>query len=160
MKKSTAIILANVVLASLINGCGQTSSEVKQSSANNTNTHVSSTQKNVVKFKDGTFEGRYDDGTEGYYCNVKITIENNKITKVDWNIYDMYARLFDEKYEELYANSALYREQCRDNIKGGKNFGPALIEKQDTKKIDAISGATWAFSLFEGAVNEALIKAK
>lgn len=159
MKKSTAIILATVVLALLINGCGQSASEVKSSSANNTSTHIESTQKSVAKLKNGTYEGRYDDGSEGYYCKAKITIENNKITKVDWNIYDSSNVLFDEKYEDHFTEEE-YKQQCRDNLKGSKNFTTALIEKQDTQEVDAISGASWSYTFFKGAVNKALENAR
>ena len=155
MKKSSAIILGIVIFALLIIGFSKNTSEVKLDNTQK----VSATEDNVVKYKDGTYEERYYDGAEGFYCNAKVTIESNKITNVDWNIYDKTNKLFDENYENMYDNVS-YKQQCRDDLKGSKTYGPTFIEKQDIQKVDAISGATWTNNLFKGAIKNALDKAK
>lgn len=159
MKKLSLIILANVILVLLMSGCGKATEEAKQNSTKNANTSVSSMEVNAAEYKDGTYEGRYDDGTEGFYCIAKITISSNKITNVDWNIYDKSNRVFDESYEDLY-NTAAYKQQCRDDLKGSKTYGSKLIQEQDIQKVDAVTGATWTNKLFKGAIKRALEKAK
>ena len=158
MKKSSAILLANVVLVSFIGGNVQVNCETKKASPKKTSTVVPSKKVNVTKYKDGTFEGKFTH-PDTFYCKAKITIKNNKITNVVWHIYDSKNKVFDEKYENVYQEE-LYKEQCRNELKDDVNYAPALIKKQDVQKVDAVSGATWSNNLFKEAVKAALKKAR
>lgn len=113
-----------------------------------------------IKYKDGEYEVKSDRDYQDFYCKAKVTIKNNKVINVEWNIYDVNDRVFDESYEEVYVGEPIYQQQCRDDLKGAKTYGPKLVEVQNIKKVDAISGATWANEMFKLVISLALEKAK
>jgi L-ascorbate metabolism protein UlaG (beta-lactamase superfamily)/major membrane immunogen (membrane-anchored lipoprotein) len=115
-----------------------------------------------TRYKDGVYAVQDKPDGEGYYCKANITIANDQIVKVEWNIYDRPRndRLFDETYEEVYVGNKLYQQQCRDDLKGARSYGQMLIETQDVGKVDAISGATWSNKKFKKIMEMALEQAK
>ena len=115
-----------------------------------------------TKYKEGVYEVQDTPDYEGYYCKAKVTIANNQIVNVEWNIFDQGRkdRVFDETYEEVYAGNTVYQQQCRDNLKGAKTYGAKLIETQDLNKVDSISGATWSYKKFKKIMELALEQAK
>jgi major membrane immunogen (membrane-anchored lipoprotein) len=160
MRKRTKV-LVNLFLLGLTftTGCAnnkKADDNTKEMAASVNNETVT----NEIKYRDGEYEVTTDKDYEGFYCKAKITIKNNKITNVEWNIYDSDDKIFDEKYEEVYAGQPIYQQQCRDDLKGAKTYGPKLVEVQDIMKVDAISGATWANENFKLVINLALKKAK
>lgn len=66
---------------------------------------------------------------------------------------------FDEKYEIRFKDNPEYMEQCRNEWKAINIYPKLLLEKQKIDSIDAISGATWAYNMFESSLQEALKKA-
>lgn len=147
MKRNLIISISAVLFMSLSAGCSNKSSNVVNKSGN------------APKYKDGIYEAQVPADYEGYSCKGKITIKNGEIIKVDWNIYDSNNRVFDDKYEKVF-NDEQYKQQCRDDYKGEKTYGPKLIETQDITKVDAVSGATWTNNFFKEVMGEALNKAK
>jgi major membrane immunogen (membrane-anchored lipoprotein) len=117
------------------------------------------TKTKEIKYKDGNYEVKTEKDAEGFYCKAKVTIKDKKITNVEWNIYDFEDRVFDETYEEVYSGEPKYQKQCRNDLKGAITYGPKLMETQDIKKVDSISGATWSNKNFKKAINLALQKA-
>lgn len=113
-----------------------------------------------LKYRDGEYSITTEKDVEGYYCKAKVSVKNNKVSNVEWTIYDIDGRIFDDTYEKIYEGSPLYQQQCRDNLKGAVTFVPKLVETQDVDKVDSISGATWVNIIFKRAVNQALEKAK
>ncbi len=114
-------------------------------------------------YKDGVFEGksRAFYTSEPYWGNATVTVEKGKIKAVDFKIIDTAKKeVFDEKYERHYAGIQAYIDQCRNEVKALKIYPGQFLEKQDLKKVDAISGATWSYNLFKSAVKNALDKAK
>lgn len=115
-----------------------------------------------AKYKNGVYEVQDKPDGEGYYCKAQVTIANDQIVGVEWNIYDRPRndRLFDETYEGVFAGNALYQQQCRDDLAGAKTYGATLIKTQDLGKVDAISGATWSNKKFKKIMEMALEQAK
>ncbi len=116
-----------------------------------------------LNYKDGIYEGssRSIYTGEYFYGISKITIEKDKITKVDFQILDKSSNIiFDDKYEKYYEGNLLYIDQCRKNWKAMQIYPKKFLEAQDINKVDAISGATWAYNLFKSSLLEALEKAK
>jgi imidazolonepropionase-like amidohydrolase len=113
-------------------------------------------------YRGGVYEVQDAPDVEGYFCKAKVTIANQKIMGVEWNIFDRNRsnRIFDETYEEVYAGNKLYQQQCQDDLKGTKTYGPKLVETQDLHKVDAVTGATWAHKKFVNIMKSALEKAK
>ena len=157
MKKGT-IVLVILFLVGLTFTSGCTSNKKTDENA----TAVSNEAKtNEIKYKDGDYEVQTEKDHEGYYCIATVSIKDNKITNVEWNIYDsVNGIIFDEKYEKIYVGNPTYIQQCRDDLKGAETYGPKLIEVQDIEKVDAISKATWTNIHFKNAVKLALEKAK
>jgi major membrane immunogen (membrane-anchored lipoprotein) len=108
-------------------------------------------------YKNGSYTGQTTIDYEGYNANCHIHVSDGQIATVDWNIYDNNRkRYFDATYEELYANYPPYIQQCRDNMVGMLGFGPKLVETQDIKKVDCITGATWCYKKFTQVIKIAL----
>lgn len=113
--------------------------------------------------KDGIYSGvsRSIYLDEPYYGCTKLTIENGRIVQVNFIIRDSSKHEnFDSKYERYFAGNEYYMEQCRKDWKGAAAYPDSLIKYQDLSKVDAISGATWAYNMFKASAEIALEKAK
>jgi major membrane immunogen (membrane-anchored lipoprotein) len=116
---------------------------------------------NAGMYLNGTYEGKTPIDYEGYNALAKISVSNGFISVVDWKIYDNnLKRYFDETYEEVFAGNPLYVQQCRDNMKGMKAYGPDLIRTQCIDSVDVITGATWCYHKFRDVVKITLKNAK
>ncbi|MBK7710612.1 MAG: CocE/NonD family hydrolase [Bacteroidales bacterium] len=115
----------------------------------------------VTPYIDGIYEGR----SRGYYTEepywgiTRIKIENGKFTEVHFVIRDSSLHEpFDGQYEKHFAGNPVYINQSRSDWAGVQAYPKKLREKQDTNKLDAISGATWSYNIFRATVSEALKK--
>ncbi|MDP4094530.1 MAG: FMN-binding protein [Bacillota bacterium] len=166
MRKLVIVLALAAVAAVVIVGCGSkdnstntsTAGVVSNSMSGTTNSTITQTKSSV--YKDGIYEVATSPDDEGYITNAKVTITGGKISTVDWYIIDKDGKIFDEKYEEVFAGNKEYQQQCRNDLKGAKTYGPELIKSQDIVKVDAISGATWSNKKFKEVVTLALNKAK
>ncbi|MBH1941847.1 FMN-binding protein [Mobilitalea sibirica] len=115
-----------------------------------------------IAYKDGTYEYETVADAEGFKTKGTVTIENGKIAKVDWTIFDTYRddRPFDETYEEVYEGNDLYMQQSRDDWNGSRGYAEKLIETQDLEEVDAVSGATWTNRKFKTVMSYILFEAK
>jgi major membrane immunogen (membrane-anchored lipoprotein) len=120
-------------------------------------------QDTSVRHNDGTYEGmsRAKYKSEPFWGIVHLTIKNGKFTDVDFVVRDSdLHETFDGKYEKHFEGNADYIQQSRNDWKGVQTYPKLLSEKQDIKKVDAISGATWSYNIFSASVNEALKNAR
>ena len=111
--------------------------------------------------KDGEYNGtsRSIYIEEPFYGHALLTIEKGRIVKVDFCVRDSDKHVtFDGEYEKYYAGNDLYVQQCRNDWKGIQAYPDSLLKYQDLSKVDAISGATWAYNIFSASVKEALNK--
>jgi len=125
--------------------------------------NVSGDQDTLRKYQDGTFSGqsRYRYTDEPYWGTVSVTIKNDLITNVFFSIRDSALHEpFDSIYEKHFQGNDLYIQQCRNDWKGVQSYPDSLIKYQDLSKVDAISGATWAYNIFKASAEIALEKAK
>jgi len=161
MSRKIKVLITNLVLIgmTLISGCASDKNDVNQVNSNGSGVEAADSKKEAIKYKDGEYEINTKTLSEGFTCKAKVTIKNNKIANVDWNIYDSKNRVFDGTYEDVYSE-ALYKQQCRDDFKGSQGYTSKLIEVQDTEKVDAVTGATWTNNIFKNAVDLALEKAR
>ena len=126
---------------------------------------ISETSNNSVK-KNSQQENRiYTASSQAYYTNepyvgtVTIEISNQKITKVEFQIMDtLKNEVFGSDYDKHFSDNVLYQEQCHNDWKGVQLYPAKLIEKQNIDSVDAISGATWSYNIFNAAVKRALNK--
>jgi major membrane immunogen (membrane-anchored lipoprotein) len=113
--------------------------------------------------KDGRYEGtsRAIYVNEPYYGTTRITVENGRITRVEFTVQDSAKHeYFNGEYEKYFAGNDLYIQQCRNDWKGIRAYPDSLLKYQDMEKVDAISGATWSYNIFRASVLEALEKSK
>lgn len=114
---------------------------------------VGCTEKSTVEYEDGTFNVELEADERGWKPILEITVENGKITEVN----------YDEVNEEGVLKST--DEEYAESMKGVSGVSPAeayellekdLIDKQDVDKVDMVSGATTSSENFKELVNEAL----
>ena len=123
-----------------------------------------------VSYKDGEYDGRSadfinedesDEAGNGY-GEVKIKIENGKITECEYKTYELDGTLKDENYgkengeiknKDFYQKAQRARSAC-------DNYAQQLVSKGNIDDVDAVSGATVNYNEFKEAVGEALKKAE
>lgn len=114
-------------------------------------------------YKDGHYSGVSRAGytDEPYYGCTRLTVQNGRITKVDFIVRDSSKHeYFDDRYERYFAGNDEYVQQCRNDRKGVLSYPDSLLKYQDINKVDAIAGATWSYNLFRESVKEALLQAE
>lgn len=159
IKKAISLVAFSVILAALLCSCVQNPSVGQEATPPADSLSPSPVNSDIGSYKDGTYEYTGKPDVEGYHTEGTLVVSGGKIQSMDWRIIDSSGRVFDEKYEEVYAGNDTYIQQCRDNWKGLKEFVPELLDKQDPKGVDAISGATWAYNKFEEAAKSLLEQA-
>lgn len=168
MKMRMPVILSAIImLCFIITGCGSQPAET----AGETGTG----QVKDAGYKDGIYDGKSSLTSEGYYGKAKVTIKDSRINTVDFEIYDtvvykVYGNskhkdaeelLLDETYsEEVYEEMPLYQKQTENELSGMKLYKQELIKDQDVDTVDAVSGATWSYQLFQETLKNVLKQAK
>lgn len=112
-----------------------------------------------LNYKDGVYEGssRSIYTFENFWGKVRLTINNGKITNVEYQVIDQDRNeVFSETYERHYSSNFIYIEQCRNEWKGIQSYPQLLLNMQNVYDLDAITGATWSFNLFKDSVAIAL----
>lgn len=118
---------------------------------------VSSCQLGRSKTYEGRSQASYTN--EPYIGITKLSFENNKLVKVEFQIVDtLNNEIFGSDYEKHYPDNEEYRMQCRKDWQGVLNYPKELLMKQDISKVDAVSGATWSYNLFKASTVNALSK--
>jgi uncharacterized protein with FMN-binding domain len=123
--------------------------------------HLRVLQDSLKLYKDGCYAGTSQGGYiyEPYWGIVSLNVENGHLTSVKFIIRDSSLHeAFDGNYERHFANNPIYIQQSRNDWAGVKAYPGRLVEKQDTDKLDAISGATWSYNIFRASVTDALKK--
>jgi major membrane immunogen (membrane-anchored lipoprotein) len=148
MKFCKFLLLASLVLIAgscLINSNAQSV----------TNDTVASSHRYTDGIYYGLSRGGYDQ--EPYWGIVNLKIENGSIAAISFMIRDSSLHEpFDSSYEKHFKGNPVYVQQCRNDLKGVRTYPQLLSRKQDTCKVDAISGATWSYHIFRASVSNAL----
>lgn len=189
MKKRLPILAAVIfTFCFVISGCtgragteqtvsGNSNEAVQTFDSNNSEAVQSAgnTQTGESGYADGIYEGKSALTSEAYYGKAEVTIKNGRISKVDFEIYDTAVfksngnskhkaddeLLMDEIYgEEVFDGVPVYQEQTRNELAGMKKYRQQLVKIQDVNKVDAISGATWSYNIFQETMKNTLEKAK
>ncbi len=119
-------------------------------------------QDTILRYSDGVYLGQsqhiYKD--EPYWGKVKIRIQDGRFNVLSFMIRDSNLHeTFNQEYEKHFEKIPEYVQQCRNDWKGVQSYPVKFEEKQDIKKIDALSGATWSYNIFRASVDSALVKA-
>jgi putative CocE/NonD family hydrolase len=119
-------------------------------------------QKEIIPvYRDGSYEGtsRGEYIYEPYWGICRLKIENGLFTDINFMIRDSALHeIFDGNYEKHFAGNQEYIQQSRNDWAGVQAYPKKLSEKQDTNKLDAITGATWSYNIFRATVSDALKK--
>jgi major membrane immunogen (membrane-anchored lipoprotein) len=116
-------------------------------------------QDSSAMLKDGNYSGqsRAKYIYEPYWGIVHLTVKNGLFTEINFVIRDsLLHETFDEKYEKHFEGNPVYIAQSRNDWNGVQTYPKKLSERQDTNKLDAISGATWSYNIFRASVTKAL----
>lgn len=116
-------------------------------------------QDSIVKLRDGTYEGISRDSytDEPYWGIVKVKIDKGLVTGITFQVRDSNLHeQFDGTYEKHFEGNQVYIEQCRNDWKGVQTYPGKLLELQDIRKVDVVSGATWSYNIFKASLDEAL----
>jgi major membrane immunogen (membrane-anchored lipoprotein) len=120
-------------------------------------------QDTSLMLRDGTYYGksRATYIYEPFWGSVRFTLKNGLFTEINFIVRDSNLHeTFDGNYEKHFEGNPEYIQQSRNDWKGVQTYPAVLLEKQDTGKVDAISGATWSNKIFRASVKEALKDAR
>jgi major membrane immunogen (membrane-anchored lipoprotein) len=119
-------------------------------------------------YADGTYTGQSsvyesdeDEGNGNGYGVVTLTIKDNQIVACTYLTYEPDGTLKDEDYglqDGAVANRDYYNK-AQKAIAACEVYAEDLVETNDVKKVDAISGATINYNNFKEAVKDALKQA-
>lgn len=108
--------------------------------------------------KNGSYEGKSSEDSRGAYGVVKLKVEGGKITQAEFIQYNGDGTVKDENYGKEAGDENYQKAQ--NALKSAVQYAEKLMETQDIKKVDAISGATSSWNQFQEAAKDALGKAK
>jgi beta-galactosidase len=112
-----------------------------------------------VSYEDGFYDGisRSKYTSEPYWGRIGFTIEEGSFNNIVFTIRDSALHeTFNEKYEKHFQGNQLYIQQCRNDWQGVQTYPMKLSEVQNPDKVDAISGATWSYNIFQASLKAAL----
>jgi major membrane immunogen (membrane-anchored lipoprotein) len=159
MKKTFSVVSTGLMLISVLTGCNKHNDNTESFNVQTQSKAAPTKPSPILMYKDGSYSAITEPDYEGYYCKVNMTVKNHIITEFKWNIYDSRGTVFDEKYEKVFEGDDYYMQQCRDDLKGAKTYGPKLIQTQALSKVDAVSAATWAWKKFSEAADAVIEEA-
>jgi major membrane immunogen (membrane-anchored lipoprotein) len=107
------------------------------------------------------YESDEDEGNGNGYGVVTLTIQDNQIVACTYLTYEPDGTLKDENYGLQEGNVANrdYYNKAQKAIAACEVYAEELVETNDVKKVDAVSGATINYNNFEEAVKDALKQA-
>jgi len=115
------------------------------------------------RYKDGTYTGESQSKyqTEPYWGQATVEIKNDKVVKFHFQIIDKQKNeVFGPDYERHFKDKPEYVQQCRNDLKGVQAYAEKYRKTSDPEQVDAITGATWSYNIFQAALKAALDKAK
>ena len=108
--------------------------------------------------KDGTYTVDSSRDDKLGYSTLTLTIKDGKITAADFHGVDLLGNVKDEGYGSLLGEGDYKKAQVA--VKAIDTYPKQLVETQDLKKVDAISGASISYGQFVETVTKAVDDAK
>jgi major membrane immunogen (membrane-anchored lipoprotein) len=112
-------------------------------------------------YHDGTYSGRSGADETGAWGEVTVTIREGRITGCAYVTYQKDGTIKGEDYGKVNGeiSNRAYYDKAQLAVRAMQTYAEELSAKQKLKAVDAISGATIAFTQFNEAVLMALEKA-
>jgi major membrane immunogen (membrane-anchored lipoprotein) len=111
-------------------------------------------------YLDGTYMGhsRAIYSSEPYWGHVEISVNGGVFTGINFTIRDSNLHeVVDSMYGVIhYAGNPEYMQQCVNDGHGIELYPQRLLESQNIDNIDAITGATWSYTIFIASTHDAL----
>ncbi|MBP3206064.1 MAG: FMN-binding protein [Lachnospiraceae bacterium] len=121
-------------------------------------------------YKDGTYRAQSETYTNGEddseagngYGVVEITIKDNRIVSCAFQTFELNGELKDEEYGKEGGKVANrdYYNKAQKAVAACDQYAAQLVERNDIRDIDAISGATINYNEFLDAAGAALQQAE
>jgi major membrane immunogen (membrane-anchored lipoprotein) len=110
---------------------------------------------------DGVFAGRSAEDDTGAYGEATITVEGGKITGCEFVTWQKDGTAKGEDYGKINGeiSNQDYYDKAQLAVEAMKLYARELVDAQDPKAVDAVSGATNSYGQFVEAVNGALEEA-
>ena len=151
MKKFLAAILLFLIFCPLflMTGCGEEKTLPKP--ANN--------KIDLSKARDGTYTAESSLDDKLGKSILTLTIKDKKIVSAEFEGYDLFGNVKDEDYGSLTGKDSADYKKAQIAVKAIKTYPAQLVETQDLRKVDAISGASISYSQFVETATSALNEA-
>ncbi|MTI66978.1 MAG: hypothetical protein FH753_10345 [Firmicutes bacterium] len=108
----------------------------------------------IKSIRDGEYTIQTKKDYENYFEILTLTISDGVIEKLKFSIVDG-VKVFNEEYEKVFSK-ILYKEQCRNDLAGLKQYVSEIITKQGMDDVDVITGATWSYDKLKYAYDKAI----
>ncbi|WP_371371114.1 FMN-binding protein [Sporomusa aerivorans] len=112
-------------------------------------------------YKDGTYTARSSPDERGAVGEITLVIEKGRIVKADYKGIKKDGTIKDEDYGKTNGkieNQEFYKK-AQHALKASMAYPAKLVETQNVKTIDTVSGATVSYQQFSEAVKKALSQA-
>ena len=112
----------------------------------------------AIPEEDGVYTGVSSEDDDGARGEVSITVEDGAITACDFVTRQKDGSIKDEDYGKVNGEIASqeFYDKAQLAVRAMQQYADALVERQSSAKVDAISGATIAHGQFLEAVSDAL----
>lgn len=115
--------------------------------------------KEAVAYRDGSYEATSAKTDErGGFGKISLNVSQGKITGVEFHTYNKDGSVKDETYGEGLPEGQYKIAQAA--IAANAEYAKQLVEYQQLIDVDAVSGATWNYQLFEDAAQQVLEQAQ
>jgi major membrane immunogen (membrane-anchored lipoprotein) len=144
-KRMIACICVSAAVLSILSGCG-----------------TKNYADGIYTGQSSVYESEEDEGNGNGYGVVTLTIQDNTIVACTFLTYEPDGTLKDEDYglqDGTVANRDYYNK-AQKAIAACQVYAENLVQTNDVKKVDAISGATINYNNFKEAVKDALKQAE
>lgn len=138
-------ILALIILAQILTGCGGDSAEKPK---------PADKKIDLSAARDGTYTAESSRDDKLGYSTLTLTIQNHQIVAAEFTGVDLFGNVKDESYGRLTGEGDYKKAQVA--VKAIAAYPKQLVETQDLRKVDAISGATISYGQFVEVTKKAV----
>lgn len=138
-----------LIFAQLLTGCGGSDSAEK----------IQPIDKKIdlTNAQDGSYTAESSRDDKLGYSRVEVAILGHRIVDVKFEGIDLFGNVKDESYGSLLSEGDYKKAQVA--VKAIAAYPQQLIETQDLRKVDAISGASISYGQFVEATKRAVEQA-
>ena len=145
------LIVGVLISAQIFSGCGENSAEKNPPPKKTFDLSAA---------KDGTYTAESSRDEKLGKSILTLTIKDKKIVDVKFTGYDLFGNEKNEDYGSLTGKDSADYKKAQVAVKAIQTYPAQLLETQDLKKVDAISGASISYEQFRETAEKILDEAK